>query len=478
MAGSLPLELQQHILQYLDPRSFYAARNVSRWWKHASRDAVTLASQLQQLPVLPPVTAKNSKPESLQKLYNAAARSLMLGVRVSCCESDEQALSRKIKETKVAVSKDGLRAVSLSQRNISLHDLTSPDCAVIFQRPLNDLRTAIGGGPWFKCAPTSVHELALSADGSLLAIALERTIQIYDLNNGPDSWPVSSYISSAAGHYIGGIQFEHNDSLLRVQLSNKGTVLYLGTPTEQKPTLQHWKSKGGLKHAFLDTSRAIVRPLQQNGVAEKLAGLQLLRRHGNGWLFAALKHCTTTSVASYCVGYVACGYMDGHVLTAERNAIILAELPSSLSNISSTEAAAGLWKDLPSAHVRHPHFSLSADGGVLGMSEDVGVSTASNRVFVYRLPSAQKLAAALECRQYLEGKEASIDAEQERVHPKTPDQQAEYEVQPLPISLGSLAGKMLDFGFELVDTNDTTHDTYCLHALTDLGSKTWTLLDS
>lgn len=481
MANSLPLELQQHVFQYLDPRSFYAARNVSRWWKYASKDVVTLASQLRQLPIQPQASAKESDSRRLQTLYDEAAKTLMLGMRISAHDSGELSLSQKIQETKIAMSKDSRRAVSLSDRTISVHDLTSPECAVTSQRPINDLRTAIGGGPWFKCAPTSVHELALSSDGKILAIALERTLQIYDLTSGEDSWPVSSYISSAAGHYIAGIQFEQNDSLLRVQLSNKGTVLYLGTPKDETPGLEHWKSKGGLKHAFLDTSTAIIRPLQANGVAEKLAGLQLLKRFQDGWLFAALKHCTTTRIASFCIGYVACSTMHGHVSTAERNAIILAELPTSLSNLSLPEDAEPLWKHLPAAHMQHMRFSMSADSSLLAISENAGVSahsSGSSRVFAYRLPSAQKLTSLLEIRQKTEEVEAEVNTEQELVHLSPSKAHTIHEIQAFPLSLGGLTGRLLDFDFEVANDQPNSCKSYVLSAVTELGSKTWSLLDS
>lgn len=239
MASTLPLELQQQIFQYLDPRSFYASRNVCRWWKYASKDTVTLAEQLRQLPIDPPVSAKTLASTRRQALYDEAAYTLMLGMRVTVEKEGKQDLAETISGAKFALSGDRRRAVTLDDRQITLYDLTTPECIILAQRPINDLRTAIGGGPWFKCAPTSIYELGLSTDGNILAIALERTIQIYDLTAGEESWPVSSYISSAAGHYIAGLQFEHNDSLLRVQLSNKGTVVYLGTPRDSVNGLQH-----------------------------------------------------------------------------------------------------------------------------------------------------------------------------------------------------------------------------------------------
>ena len=78
--------------------------------------------------------------------------------------------------------------------------------------------------------PASDHELALSSDGRLPAVALERTIQIYDLSAEPNSVIVNEHISSTAGLCICDVDFEQNNHVLWVRLSGKGAVLYLGTP--------------------------------------------------------------------------------------------------------------------------------------------------------------------------------------------------------------------------------------------------------
>lgn len=469
MAASLPLELQQQIFQYLDPRSFHASRNVCRWWRHASQDSVALATQLRQLPVHPPVSVKALGSERLQSLYDDAARVLMLGMRVNAKNGDGKSLSARTDKAKIAVSRDGRRAATLDNRQITLHDLESPQCAVISQRPINDLRTAVGGGPWFKCAPTSVYELALSSNGNILAVALERTIQIYDLTTGEDSWPVSSYITSAAGHYIAGLQFQHNDSLLRVQLSNKGTVVYLGTPQEEPQGLQHWQAKGGLKHAFLDS--ALLTSLSHKTMPETLAGLQLLRPFANGWLFAAQKRCAATQSASYCLGHVVVSEIHGHVAAAEKLAIILTELPSAMSSTTISDIVHGIWHHLP-ALVQHPHFSLSADNSLLALSENVGAQAHTgsfSQVFVFRLPSLRSLSSDLENTRAMYFKKDQQGSEDERTESQN------HLIQRLPLSIGCVNGKILDFRF--TDSLDAG-ERYQLSSTTELGRKTWSLLDS
>ena len=101
---------------------------------------------------------------------------------------------------------------------------------LLLQRPLNDLKETVGSGPWLRVTPTSYHELALSSDGKLLAVAQERTVQIYDLAAARDSFTLNQYVSNAAGHYICGLDFEQDNHVLRVRLSGKGSVLYLGAP--------------------------------------------------------------------------------------------------------------------------------------------------------------------------------------------------------------------------------------------------------
>ena len=482
MAINLPLELQQHIFSFLDSQSFYAARNVCRWWNVAARDSITLTRQLRQLPIEPEASAARTDADRLYRLYSEAAHTLMLGVRTEEETDDKPSISEKINKPKIALSADHTRAVALDTRTITLYDQTSKDNKIISERPLNDLRTAIGGGPWFKCAPTSVFELALSNRGNLLAIALERTIQIYDLEGDADSWPIASYISSASGHYIAGLQFEHNDSLLRVQLSNKGVVVYLGTPSETSADLAHWQGKGGLRHAYLDTSKTVTNPVSSAGVGtERLAGLQLLRPFQSGWLFAAQKH-GANSASTYCIGHIPASTVDDHVATAETSATILASLPSTYSAYLSSVSSAWFWGKLPSARDQHPCFSLSSDGNFLALVEanTKGIE-AQSRSFVYRMPGELQLERALLEKKMQQFENEELVAEENTIveadnkDKKTTAAADDFLIHRVPLSLGHTKGRILDFKIEKRRLDREDKKLYDLSLTTDVGFKTWTL---
>ena len=70
---------------------------------------------------------------------------------------------------------------------------------------------------------------------------------------------VNEHISSTAGLCICDVDFEQNNHVLGVRLSGKGAVLCLGTPQLNgknvgNASIEHGKSKAGLKHTFLDCS--------------------------------------------------------------------------------------------------------------------------------------------------------------------------------------------------------------------------------
>ncbi|KAJ9627754.1 hypothetical protein H2203_002967 [Taxawa tesnikishii (nom. ined.)] len=482
MTLDLPIELQQHVFDFLDPQSFYASRRVCRSWRHASTPSpsstVTLKQQLHRLPIEPSPLSSRLAPERLLSLYNEAAHSLMLGMHVGIAKSEELAPTHTMDKSKVVLSPDNRHAAALDAdaRQITHHDLTLPDCPVISARPLNDLRRAVGGGPWFSPMSRKDFSLALSSDGNLLAVGQDRMVHVYDLASECNSWPVSSDIHSATGNSIAGLSFEHNDSLLRVQLSNKGAVIYLGTPKETTPDMGHWKSKEGLRHTFFDSSTTTVRSSgtwSPVGGRKKFQGVKLLRPFENGWLFAAQQHGGSAS-SSYCIGHVPVSTVDGHVETAERFAVVLADLPSFLSAYPYTLRAEGLWSGLPSAQEQYPGYALSDDNTLLALTEPKFGSEPTNKVFVYRLPCQQQAALAL--------KEQSQGPQDEEVDYEDMEEMQEqtYKIHRLPLCLGEITGEIRNLSFETCADGDRAASAFTckLQVKTSQQNAVWILTDS
>jgi len=526
-ATSLPLELQQQVFSFLDTRSFYAARNVCRYWRYASLDAITLEKQLRKLPILPTPNARQSTPTQLMKLFDEAAHTLMLGMEVRRQTDRLGSMTTAFQHgffagPRVCATSSGSRTVTLNDRKIALYDTSSSPPTLISQRTINDLKETVGNGPWLKVSPPASHDLALSSDGRLLAIAQERTIQIYDLLSDPDSFSVNEYIGSASGHYICGLAFEQNDHVLRVQLSGKGNVLYCGTPPADEKSkkcadLEHWKSKSGLKLTFLDSH---IMTLSENDSGSdrtaRLSGLQLLRPFQSGWLFGAQRHGGGES-SHYVLGHIRASVP--HHATALKiepgSATILARLESFLSSWDYTlncsagsDSGLGIWDNMPSAHEHHPNFSLSPDGSMLVVAEKdkkrVRPSPVS-QLFLYRLPSAESMTQTLlaQARQrqgkwaslasFLDRLEAQQGPRRRRISMKHDDFEAgpidrdvsgdhrkgkkEYKIGRVPLCLGTTQGVLTRMKFEDALMNGDEGTRQVLSVSTAEATRTWELLD-
>ena len=502
-ATRLPLELQQQVYSYLDTRSFYAARNVCKWWRFASLDSVTLSRQLQKLPILPPADARNASPQELQSLWNEAAHTLMLGTRVQ--RQPDEPSSTSVAQSmgfqagpKVTSTTNGERTVTINDRTVALFDTSGRQPKMLAQRPLNDLKETVGSGPWLKVTPSSYHELALSSNGRLLAVAQERTVQIYDLLAEPDSFTVNEYISSAAGHYICGLDFEQNDHVLRVRLSGKGAVLYLGTPSNnvernEAATMEHWKSHAGLRHMFLDS--VLLSLESQNSGRDhvaRLSGLQLLRPWQRGFLFAAQRHGGNES-SHYVVGHVRSSAPKGaHAIVAEPESVtILTRLESFLSAWDYTlngknESGMGAWEDMPSAHEHHPSYVLSPDGTMLVIAERDKKAIRPmplTQLFLYRLPNEQRMVKALrDQEQAKQGRWATLSSFLDKleqgvaragngdvVMKDATKADAKHKVARLPLCLSTVRGLVHELRFE------RTMDSSALTASTTEARRIWNI---
>lgn len=500
----LPLELQQQVFSYLDTANFYSARKVCKWWNFASTAPLPLARQLRRLPILPPVQAATSSVSELQKLYDDATHTLMVDVHTERAYDAPGRLSKASQlgfeiSPRLVVTPNGNLTARLDGRVIELFDTAGSTPVLKYRRTLNDLKETVGNGPWLKCQPNSSSELALSSDGNMLAISQERTIQIYDLSADEDSFTVNEYISSASGHYICGLNFEQNDYVLRVRLSGKGTVLYLGTPPsaekqEQRATVEHWKSKAGLKHTFLDSALLAIAPAQEEvDQPARICGVQLLQPFEDGWLFAGQKQGGGESSL----------YIFGHVRTSvphNTNALkvepasvtVLARLESFLSAWShmleaNSDDGMGLWENMPSAHEHHPTFAMPSNGNFLAVAErdKKRIRPAPlTQLFVYRLPTKQQLLNTLsqgqaETKSQLPRVDSFLNNLENQASEASPQpRSAELESAPkhnvarIPLCLTTLQGEVMDLKVRPVDDHKCS-----ISASTAETTMAWTLED-
>ncbi|WPG99601.1 Ubiquitination Target receptor [Acrodontium crateriforme] len=492
-ATRLPLELQQQVFSYLDTSSFYAACRVCKWWRFASLDAVTLTKQLKKLPILPPVNAARTNPLQLQKLFYEAAHTLMVDLRLKRQEDKEGAVDKTLRsQPKATATADGSRTVTISDRTITLFDTSSDKPVALAQRTLNDLKETVGSGPWLKLAPTSGYHVALSSKGTLLAIAQERTIQIYDLTAESDSFTVNEYIPSASGHFIEGLDFEHDDFMLRVRLSSKGTVLYLGTPNnevDREACLGFWKSKKGLQHTYLDSSSLAPSTAAGGDNTTRITGLQLLKPFGEGFLLAGQHHGGGESSYYILAHIIHSTPHNTQAVTAEPSSIkIVAKLESFLSAWRYSlqgqhERGLGLWENMPSAHEHAPRFALRPDGRALILAErekkrirPYGLT----QLFVYRVPGPARIQKILKSERR-SVKETFLEKMEKM--PSMESHETPYSVGRIPYCLTTVAGDVTNLKFETIRQNEDRMADGCgvessmLSAMTSESTKRWIFAD-
>lgn len=495
----LPLELQQQVFSYLDTKNFYSARQVCKWWKFASTAPFTLARQLRRLPILPPVDAASSSPHELQELYDEATHTLMVDVRTERAFDTPGRLTKASQlgfhvNPRLVATPNGEFTARLDGRVIELFDTTGSKPVLKSRRALNDLKETVGNGPWLKCQPNAYNELALSSDGSMLAISQERTIQIYDLLADPDSFTVNEYISSASGHYICGLDFEQNDHVLRVRLSSKGTVLYLGTPPsleeqDMTATVEHWKSKAGLKHTFLDSALLTVPVHDGTDQTARFCALQLLRPFGNGWLFAGQQHGGGES-SLYVLGHVKTSIPHNTCTrTVEPGSVsVLARLESFLSAWNhileaKSDDGMGLWENMPSAHEHHPRFAMASNGDFLALAErdKKRIRPAPlTQIFVYRLPTEEHMRGTLAQKEVeSKGRVSSVDSFLDKLENQSVKTESsklvskpKHNVARIPLCLTTMQGDVVDLKVQLV--NDQTCSVSASTAETTMN---WMLQD-
>lgn len=225
MCSALPTETIQHVFRFTRPDAFRSARQVSRSWAYAASSASTLKDQINQLPARNP----HKRTRSLawyEQAFAKAAHTLLLDLRVTVSiteEFDQVTYGR----AKPALSNDGRRVLALDRMTMHLYEPETSSSMPIFSRPLDSHSQMLGGGPWLKVSPSTNFRLALSQQGTLAVVALDRSVHIYDLTQGPMSPPIAKWLSTLTPDLIEGIAFVQDDTLLRLELSN-GRTVFLG----------------------------------------------------------------------------------------------------------------------------------------------------------------------------------------------------------------------------------------------------------
>ena len=492
-AGCLPLELQQDIFSLLDSRSFHAARCVCKWWRYASLNYTTLSIQLQKLPIRPAIDTIAASPQKLHTLINQAAHRLMFGLHVTREQEVFGSLQSAWKlpvRPKMAASSDGTKMVTVYDRAVTLFDVSGSQPIPLLQRQLNGLRANISHKqdcPWVRVTALSHHELALSSDGRLLVVALDQTIQIYDLSEDGEIEPVNGYLKQARGDCISAIEFEQKDYMLRVCLSAHGAVLYLGSPDSggtATADISHWRSELGLNHTFLNS---VLLTVNSGGPSTtQFSGIQLLRQFKNGYLFGAQKHRGGAS-SRYVLGHIRCSTNPRFLApTAEHASITeLASLESFLSSCDYAlnelaDTGMGGWDNMPCAHEHHPRFALSGDLLVVAERDKKSVRPMPHwtQLFLYRVPSEHRMSRMLEKFAPLKAEEPGLFTSQQQIWSADEVEvvgEPEQRVARIPLCLGSFPGAL-----KLVELAKTTYDKQPAHNLkitTEETTKVWNLRD-
>ena len=380
-AASLPTELLQLIYEILDPRSFYCARQVCKWWCQASNDVVVLRNHLDKLPVTQPSGPTHRQELDWYRLmFEKVAYANLMGMRLETLENSSTGYARKSDKLKFAASSDGSRLAALDSGLLTVYDTTTAALQTVHEQPTNSYKWMLGPGPWFKSAPNACFELAISADKSVVAIALERTIQIYKLGVLTTA-PLSKWLVPACGDYVVGIEFGHGDRLLRLQLS-KGHVIYIGEPGKpESDTFAYWQS--AMHQVYLDSAQVQLQ-------APHVEVNTVLQPHH----FRLFPDATSDAGIPFIVhteGFASFLYYTGFCDTDGTNPRITGAVPAQWCPLLPRQWFEGLSTAFPHGCIRDTRTALSSDGRLLAVWDPDFTTTAkpSGRVHLCRWPAPE-----------------------------------------------------------------------------------------
>lgn len=364
MATTLPTEIIQGILLATDPESFHTARYVCKTWRAAAHSSFILRKKLAQCPVvLPDRSAADD--ENLARLWDEVAFANLFGVRNHIEKTSEcnQLAPDGGPQTVTATSSDGSKMATLHAGTLRIYSKnakTHTGWSLDSYRPLPALWSSVsralsdGITSWMSMTPPSVkYHISLSTRGNLIAVALGRTIQIYDLQSANKNdmvehfWTTverantdSSFGWQDVKGTIEGLDFAEHDTLLRVVIgkdksaskSEPSRVRYLGSPPPQwgnksvqlslEEGLEYWRRN--INKTYLDSHEAACLLEEANRPAGstpddeappvhdntyQLRGMRLIPAKiceswtkTSGRFFLAALQCPTEN--GYCVGFL------------------------------------------------------------------------------------------------------------------------------------------------------------------------------
>lgn len=345
---TLPTELLQAILSLTDTQTYISSRLVCRRWHHASATPFLLRDALAKIP---PSVIAPSLP-SLDALRDDAWNGLFEEVcrrnLVRCWRRTQKTTRRSSKRGTnsipvTATSSDGGKTVVLQGAQVTVHEHGAGNSFVFTLAPsLYPLWTSIcrallrssaglGGNQGY-----AKHRLAISSHARLVAVALGKTIQIYEYGHveeghshrrGPAEYILgqteSAFVSSVCpppgANYretdgvVEKVEFVEKGALLRVAVGKESNpnrssrVRYLGDPSlclqPQQVSLGYWKQ--ALNRVYLD-SVALATNLPNNDYKTAFKGLCLLPSSFPGSSSSPFSRCCiaalqTQDTQEYCI---------------------------------------------------------------------------------------------------------------------------------------------------------------------------------
>ncbi|KAJ9201259.1 hypothetical protein DTO164E3_3566 [Paecilomyces variotii] len=366
-AATLPIEIIQSILLSAEPEAYHSARLACNSWRHAASSSFMLQEALKKTPT-PLPSPEDMTEDDWNTLFNQIAHLNLLDRRdhIEKTVIEQKRPPKCTFSTVVAVSGDRSKLAAMHGSRVVVYNINNEthDLEFGLARSLYPLWTTMsrtladGMRSWMTMGQHyAKYHIALSTHGNLIAVALGKSIHIYDLQN-PSSLdsPAEGVIgdnetvSVAAGvtgyeeakGVVESLEFVENDSLLRVVIgkepnANRQTrVRYLGKPPPRwgssrscsavTESLEYWNEN--INHIYLDSVALAVSFRDDNKTA--FQAVQLVPESVcEGWtdqpgrfFIAALQN---TGINGYCIAFVS---------NVDNKVTIWRQLPSRTDRIS------------------------------------------------------------------------------------------------------------------------------------------------